>query len=500
MKAVPISGSWADVLGEGRLPSFVLICLGVWLNAVDTLVTATIMPSVGRSLGGYVYFGWATAGYLTGSVLAGASSGVLGPRFGLRSAMTAAALLYSCGCALSAAAPEIFTFLAGRILQGIGGGWVVGLCSVSIGLLFANRLLPRVYSAISSVWGVAVLVGPMLGGLFADAGSWRAVFWVFAVQGVIVAVAARAILPAADAGDEGNAVAWPQLSFIAIGITLIALADLANDVVRAAGLAILGVFAFLLVLKQDARGAIRLFPRRSGDPRTVHGAGYATLFLLYVATMGLTVYGPAVLQTLRGLSALAAGYVVSAEAFFWTAVALPVAGLTGLWPDRLIRLGAVTIFIGLASCALVFDASRLAWVVVASGLIGVGFGLSHAFITQAILADLTSEERAMGGAGIATVRLTGAAVGSALAAVVANLAGFAHGFSTSAARTAGVWVFLAALPVAAAACLSAWQMGRARVAHLPSPAEEVSNRAAAPLSVDKRIDGRITSHKPGSEI
>jgi MFS family permease len=499
MSAVAISGSWADVLGEGRLPTFVLICLGVWLTAVDSLVTATIMPSVGRSLGGYVYFGWATSGYLTGSVLAGASSGVLALRFGLRSATTAAALLYACGCALSAVAPEIFSFLAGRILQGIGGGWVVGLCSVSIGLLFANRLLPRVYSAISSVWGVAVLVGPMLGGIFADAGSWRAVFWVFAVQGVIVAVAARVILPAAEAADEENAVAWRQLSFIAIGVTLIALADLASDFVRAAGLAILGVCAFLLVLNQDARGDIRLFPRGSGDPRTVHGAGYATLFLFYVATMGLTVYGPAVLQTLRGLSALAAGYVVSAEALFWTAVSLPVAGLTGLWPNRLIRLGATTIFIGLASCALVFDDRDLAWVVVAGGLIGVGFGLSHAFITQAILADLASEERTIGGAGIATVRLTGAAAGSALAAAVANLAGFAHGFSAPAARTAGVWVFLAALPVAAAACLSAWQIGRAGVPRLVSPAEEVSNTATAPSSVDKSMDGRIASHKPESE-
>lgn len=62
--------------------------------------------------------------------------------------------------------------------------------------------------------------------------------------------------------------------------------------------------------------------------------------------------------------------------------------------------------------------------------------------------------------GIATVRLTGAAAGSAMAAAVANLAGFAHGFSAPAARTAGIWVFLAALPVAALACLSAWQMGR----------------------------------------
>ena len=141
--ATPANGSWADVLAEGRLPLFALICMGVWLNAADSLIAATIMPSVGRSLGGYAYFGWATAGYLLGSVLAGASSGVLALRFGLRSATAAAALLYAGGCALSAVAPEIFTFLAGRMLQGVGRGWVVGLCSVAIGLLFPKRQLPE---------------------------------------------------------------------------------------------------------------------------------------------------------------------------------------------------------------------------------------------------------------------------------------------------------------------------------------------------------------------
>ena len=469
MGAPPVSGSWADVLGEGRLPRFVLICLAVWLNAADSLVTATIMPSVGRALGGYAFFGWATAGYLMGSVLAGASSGVFAVRFGLRSATMAAALAYVAGCVLSALAPEMSAFLVGRVLQGIGGGWLAGLSQVAIGLLFPNRLLPRVYASISSVWGVAVLVGPMLGGLFADAGSWSAVFWVFAVQGAFVAAAAWVMLPATETRPAPNGAAWPQLGSIAIGITAIAAADLAGDFVRAAGLTSLGITMFLVALKIDGRSTARLFPLGSGDPRTVQGAGYATLFLYYLATMGLTVYGPAILQTLLGLSALAAGYVVSAEAFFWTATSLPVAGLTGEWPKRLIRLGAVAILAGLASRALVFRGGPLVFVVLAGGLIGVGFGLSYAFITQGILGALPGEERAIGGAGIATARLTGAAAGSAMAAAVANLAGFAHGFTPPAAQTAGMWVFLAALPVAALACLSAWQMGRPRAVRAMQP-------------------------------
>ena len=121
-------------------------------------------------------------------------------------------------------------------------------------------------------------------------------------------------------------------------------------------------------------------------------------------------------------------------------------------------------FAGLALCALVFNDSALVWVVIAGGVVGSGFGLSWAFISQRILGSLTDNERAIGGAGIATVRLTGAAAGAAMSAAVANLLGFAHGFSEPAAHAAAIWVFVAALPVAGLACLTAWRLGSLRAA------------------------------------
>jgi hypothetical protein len=80
-------------------------------------------------------------------------------------------------------------------------------------------------------------------------------------------------------------------------------------------------------------------------------------------------------------------------------------------------------------------------------------------MSQGILGALGDDERAIGAAGITTVRLTGAAAGAAMAAAVANLVGFAGGFSVPAASAAGLWVFAAALPVAGLACLTAWRLG-----------------------------------------
>lgn len=458
MVAVKTDGSWRDVMAEGRAPRFILICLGVWISAADSLVTATIMPSVGADLGGYAYFGWATAGFLLGSVLAGASSGLLALRFGLRRATAAAALLYAAGCALSAAGPDIWYFLVGRLLQGLGGGWVVGFCSVAIGLLFPDRLLPRVYAAITAVWGVASLLGPMIGGIFADLGAWRWVFWLFAIQALAVAWAAFAMLPRGDHDEVSGRVAWPQLGLIAAGVSAIGLADLAHDFARSAALIALGVGLLAAMVWVDGRSQVRLLPKGSGSLTTIAGSGLATMFLLTTASMGFSIYGPAILQTLAGFSALAAGYVIAGEAAAWTVLGLIVAHLTGAWPVRMIRLGAIVATLGVLLSALAFPSGSVLGVIVAGVFLGGGFGLSWAFMSQRILAALPLEERAIGAAAMTTVRLTGSAVGAAAAGAVANLVGFSEGLSEVTAKAAGLWVFVSILPVAMLGAWTAWRL------------------------------------------
>ncbi|MDO9431498.1 MAG: MFS transporter [Pseudomonadota bacterium] len=456
--ATKADGSWGDVMADGRLPRFILICLGVWISAADSLVTATIMPSVGADLGGYAYFGWATAGFLLGSVLAGASSGLLALRFGLRRATAAAALLYAVGCALSAAGPDIWSFLIGRLLQGMGGGWVVGFCSVAIGLLFPDRLLPRVYAAITAVWGVASLLGPMIGGIFADLGAWRWVFWLFAIQALGVAWAAFVMLPRGDQNQADSRVAWPQLTLIAAGVSAIGLADMAHDFARSAALIALGIALLAAMVWVDGRSAVRLLPKGTGNLRSIAGAGLATMFLLTTASMGFSIYGPAILQTLAGFSALAAGYVIAGEAAAWTVLGLIVAHLTGAWPVRMIRLGAVVATLGVLLSALVFPSGSVLGVIVAGLFLGGGFGLAWAFMSQRILAALPLEERAIGAAAMTTVRLTGAAVGAAAAGAVANLVGFSEGLSEVTAKAAGLWVFVSILPVAMLGVWTAWRL------------------------------------------
>jgi hypothetical protein len=370
-------------------------------------------------------------------------------RIGLRRATALAAALYAIGCVMSAAGPGIGSFLAGRVLQGLGGGWVVGFCSVAIGLMFPDRTLPKVYAAITSVWGVASLVGPLIRGIFADAGIWRWVFWSFAIQGLAVGAAAYLMLPKGDDARSDTRIAWGQLGLIGLGVVAIGLADLAGGFGRSSALTLVGVALLLAMVWYDERAAVRLLPRGAGNLKTAAGSGYAAQFLLTAASMGYSVYGPALLQTLAGLGALAAGYVVALEAVAWTVAGLMVTNLVGRWPGRMIRLGAVFALAGVALSALVFPRGSVPGVAVAGVVLGGGFGLSWAFVSQRILASLTGEERAIGAVGISTVRLTGSAAGAAVAAAAANLVGVSHGLTQAVARSAGVWVFAAVVPVAA---------------------------------------------------
>jgi MFS family permease len=442
------SNTWADLLADGRLPRFALICLGVWLNAADSLVTATILPSVGADLGGYAYFSWATAGFFVGAILAGASSGRLSEIFGLRSATALAGVVMVLGCVMSAAAPDVGVFLAGRLVQGLGSGWISGFAMVAIALLFPERHLTRVFASVTFIWGVATVLGPLFGGVVVEAGHWRDVFWLFAAQAVVFSVAALWLLGGSGKAPGGPGIPWLQLAVLGAAVAAIAIADLAPSAAGSVGLVILGLAILALVVWIDARARIRLLPHRAGDLSTICGSGYLAMFALTAASMGFAIYGPPILQHLRGFSPLLAGYAIGAESMAWTVAAMAVAGATGIWDTRWTRLGVLLLTVSLVILALTLADGHMAWVLAGGSLMGAAFGFSWAFMSKRLLGALSDEDRAIGSSAIMAVRQTGGAVGAAISGVAANLVGFSGGLTDASARGAGFWVFAAVLPLA----------------------------------------------------
>jgi MFS family permease len=460
VEAKPSEGlsTWADLLADGRLPRFALICLGVWLNAADSLVTATIMPSVGAQLGGYAYFSWATAGFLVGAILAGASSGRVSEIFGLRGATAMAGVIMAAGCVMSALAPDVGTFLAGRLIQGLGSGWISGFAMVAIALLFPERHLARVFASVTFVWGIATVLGPLFGGLVLETGTWRDVFWLFAAQSAVFSAAAPFLLRGASKAGGGPGIPWLQLAVLGVGVGAIAVADMVKTPALSIGLVAAGLGVLALVIWIDHRARVRLLPHRAGDLRTVCGSGYLAMFALTAATMGFAIYGPPILQKLRGFSPLWAGYAVGAESAAWTLAAMLVAGATGIWDARWIRIGTLCLIASLAVLAWTMADGPFAWVLAGGSLMGAAFGFSWAFMSRRLLAALSDEDRAIGSSAITAVRQTGAAAGAAISGVAANLCGFSEGLTAASARASSLWVFASVIPLAVIGTWAAFRL------------------------------------------
>ena len=458
---LPMSSSDRPALLDPKLlPRFALLCLGIWLNAADTLVTATIMPSVAEEIGGYQYFGWSVAAFLMGSILAGACSGKLSIALGLRHATILAGVAYAVGCAMSALAPEFVTFVVGRLVQGLGAGAVVALCYVAITALFPESLWPRVYGAVAGVWGGATLLGPLMGGLFAEAGFWRGAFWMFVVQAIIFVVAVAVMLPSEKRGEARNRIPGLQLALLIAGVSLIGAAGIVSSPALAGACALLGVIGMGAMLVANGRTRDRLLPRAVADLTTATGLGLLIMFACEAAAIGFTVYGPAFIQARHAASPLMAGYVTGAIAAGWTVCALLVGGLPQAREGLAIRTGVGTLLFGVIWSAWAVTRGGLVETGFAFLVIGCGFGLSWAFLARQVIAAAPANEQALASSAVPTVQLIGGAAGSAAAGAMANLLGFGHGVEPAAAYAVGPWLFGAFAPLALVAFAAAWRMGR----------------------------------------
>lgn len=454
------SSPWAELRTARLAPLLGLMCLGMWLNAADTLVTVTIMPSVARAIGGYEWFGWTVAAYLVGSIMASACAARLGGDFGVRRMTILFALVYAAGCALGALAPAMPLFVAGRFIQGVGAGAIVALCYIAIPNNFPERVWPAVFGVISAVWGIATLLGPMLGGLFAGGQDWRILFWLFVAQALVFAALIRLFSRADGAVDAPSGIPVRQLAILTLSVAALGTASLVTEPLQTVALVIASAAGFLILLATDRASRVRLLPREAGNLGNAAGQGYFVIFAAEAAAIGFSVYGTAFLQAIHGLSPLLAGFIIGGIAGGWTVAALLVSR-GGERHDALwLRLGVSVIVGGMIFGSWAVPRSTPAVAALAMVLLGSGFGLAWAFLAKAIIGSLEEAERDAGSTAIPTAQLIGGAFGSAGAGAMAAALGFRDGIDPERAIRLGPWLFLVFLPFGLAALAATVRLAR----------------------------------------
>jgi MFS family permease len=458
MTTLEQSGAWRGLWTSGLLGRFMLLCMGVWLHAADSLVTATVTPAVVDEIGGIAYVSWTISLYQIGAIVAGAATALLCQRAGVKRVLLIAVLLYGVGCVIAALAPDMATLLGARLAQGVGGGMLVSLSYVTIQQSFAERLWGPLFGIVAAIWGAGSLLGPLIGGVFADFGVWRGAFWFFAAQAGILGALALVLLPKQPV-DATTELKWPvsPLLMLSAATLLIAFAGVAQNILLAAVECLAGVGLLTTAARMDRRSHFRMLPIQTLDLRHPVGAGLLTIFALSMAKTGFWAYGPLILKTMFGIDPLISGYILAGESLAWSLATVAVSNAPGSAARMLIRIGVGLIVVGTAGLAVTVPAGSLGGMVVCELLGGLGFGLAWPSIVRRIVQFSDESERTLAAGAPGTVQRIAFAVGAAATGIAANMSGLADGMSIEAAQTAGFWIFASFIPVLLVGAFAAWR-------------------------------------------
>ena len=347
----------------------VLLITGV--HAFDELVLIVAMPVISADLDARAQYGLIIASYILASIVGMNWAGRETDRRGPLPVFIAACTIFVAGILLAASANDTLTFIAGRVLQGIGGGIGWTLTFALISLTCPPEEKARAVAAMDVAWVVPSLLAPLLGGIMVEYLSWR---WVFLLQLIPVSAALLLITPRIRhlQGDGTRNDPWLLLAAlriaVAVGVLLYCMG------VPAGPVWLLALPAVWLM----ASPMQRFMPADWWRMQTPLSMSLVMAMLAFVVFYSMEAYAPLYLVDVREVSTLQAGLIMTCASVFWM-VGSQLAARNILGRDYAGRmlLGLAFIIAGIGSMAGMFygGASAL-WAYPSWCLAGLGMGIT----------------------------------------------------------------------------------------------------------------------------
>jgi len=398
------------------------LLLVVVATAFEALAVATILPITTQELGGLEWYGWTFSAFMLANLVGISVGGSETDRRGGGGPFFVGTLLFMAGLVVSGLSPSMAVVVAGRTLQGFGGGLLSAVAYASIASAYPVPLQPRMLATLSSAWVIPGLVGPGLASVIAEYAGWR---WVFLGLAPWLLIASFLVLPALRAMPRGEGTAARgHRNLVALQLALgtgLSLAGLEREAWWLAALFVLGGGAIAL------HALVQLVPEGTLLARPGLPAALAVMGALNFAFFGAEAFLPLALNRVRGVPVSLAGLSLTAAALSWTAGAwLPVPLSRRLSRRAIVLTGLVIMAIGIAATLLVLMPSAPAELAVAAwGVAGLGMGLAFTTSSAAILEAAPKGEEGTTSAALQLAQVLGAAVATGVggAIVVAPFAG-----------------------------------------------------------------------------
>lgn len=410
--------------------TFVVTSVALFMVSLDNLVVTTALPSIRTNLNASLEgLEWTVNAYtLTFAVLL-LTGAALGDRFGRRRLFVLGLLIFTAASAAAAVAPNIDMLVAARAVQGIGGAVVTPLTLTLLSAAVPAQRRGLALGAWGAVGGLAVALGPLVGGAVVEGASWQWIFWLNVPIGLLLIPLARwALAESRGPADRLDLVGTALVSAGLFGVVLGLVRGngqgwTSPQIVTslALGLAVLVVFA-----AWERRTAQPMLPLGLFRSRGFSATNVASL-LMFFGMFGSVFLLAQFLQTVQGYSPLEAGL----RTLPWTGMPVLVAPVAGVLSDRiggrpLLIAGLALQGLGLAWLALVTTPTVAYGSLVAPfAMSGVGMGLFFAPVANVVLSSVPRSAEGIASGANNAIRELGGVLGVAvLASIFAGQGGY----------------------------------------------------------------------------
>lgn len=395
------------------------LALGMLLSTLDQTIVATALPSIAKDLGSLSSSVWIVSAYLLTTTASAPLYGKLGDMFGRRRMVLIALTLFIGSSILCGLAPNMWSLIALRAIQGLGGGGLVGLGSAGIADLVPLHERGKALSYSGAVFAAGSIGGPLLGGLFTDYLDWRWVFYINVPIGLVALLLVVRFFRIPHTGVRGAVDVLGSLLLVG-AVTCVMLETVwgGRDYAWGSGqsLGLLAGAAVLLVgfVLRERAATHPVLPLQLFRSRAFAVAVPASL-VLGMMLLGAVVFLPQFFQAVRGMSASMSGLALT-PLMLGVVVTMTVVGrrvsATGRYRPFPI-IGSLLTIAGFAALTQL-DGDTPDWVMVLEMLV-LGMGMGFAIQLLVLIMQNSAEMQYLGVASSAAMffRSMGGAIGTA---------------------------------------------------------------------------------------
>jgi EmrB/QacA subfamily drug resistance transporter len=431
----------------------------LFMVVLDNLVVTTALPSIRLDLGASVeQLGWFVNAYTLSFAVLLLPGAALGDRFGRRRVFELGLLLFTAASAAAALAPGSGDLVAARAVQGAGAALVLPLSLTLLSAAFPAERRGIALGVWSGISGLAVALGPLVGGAVVDGISWQWIFWLNVPLGLLVLPAARTFLRESHGPKE-------RLDPLGLVLATAGLLGIVWGVVRGntdgwsstSNLAALVGGSVLLIafLVWESRTAAPMLPLRLFRSRAF-AATNAVSFAMSFGVFGSIFLLAQFLQTVQGYSAFHAGL----RTLPWTLMPMFIAPIAGALSDRIggrplmaLGLALQAVALGWLAAISAVDVSYVR-LVAPFAIAGTGMALVFAPVANVLLSTVREDEQGKASGANNAIREVGGALGVAvLAAVFTGSGSYRTGQTFVNGLIPAVWTGAAVLAVGAVIAL-----------------------------------------------